>query len=769
MVAKIKLEAENDTGQGFDELLKDVEAVGTGVESLDQRTKGWNVTTHAATSEAQQEFRALRMEVQETLETVNRLEEQRQEVVRETAKEHGILAQQVSKVGTAAAGGAAAAVEGYVKWKLTLFGVKKGLAAVAVAAGGALGSAAAAALPAVQAYLVLKTTVEGVKYALAHTGQEIRALGGENGRLISYSKQTTETIAEQTGVVARNNRELARALQATYGAAEGQKKLNEVLQATGKTAEELGVEASSNLTKWGDALSDAGGDITQPFIDSKDAIVDWWNSSNVLEPVIKEFDELVTEMTDNGTENVRSLSKAVGDSFDNIKVSIAVAIGANEEQYRREIKNLRELKEEHKRLEKARKLTKDDYKRLGDFNRGLEYQTKLTAELNRLGSLRSSQIDAEENKLRAAAGEAAARNEFSGRTEAEYTQKMQILAQRRVTAHKEELAEREAAQREFDEKRKRASEEFARWEEQQRREHERERKAEREAARKLQEDTKKALYDYEIEKKNLLLDSIKWKAEQDVKAIDEEIKKREEANEDFEDLEEERKAILRASLDFRKMQLANELAMVKNNAKSEIEVRRAVLNAKVQAARMEQQLEQSFEERKVQQTQRAERARLQARLDAHNKLKEALQERKETGGSAAQNLIRNLNPRAVRDQMIANRIAAARQRPENQNLSSYQQRQLDTKTRRGFFRDARQGRLDVLELRKAQSQQAARVLTKARADGRLNQAQVRALATATNELLKLERTQIELEREVDKIEQQLQNGGRRARSQRAGR
>lgn len=889
MVARITLEADNQTGKGFDDLIDDAEAaadataelaesaedvneelnprqlirynqelikvndgfnesgrlvrdLGDGVQLLDKRTRGWNVTTIAATSEAQQEFRALREEVHATLKTMVRLEESRREGVQQQGKDYNFLTDQFGKFAREQAETAGSIAGGYLKTKLAIFAVKRALKGVAATVAGSLGAAAGAAAAAVGPIFAVATAAKGVHLAFQKSGREMRMLGGENGKLTQFTDLTSEAIREQTGIVARNNRELAQALNATGSAAEAQQKLQEVMRATGKTAEELGVEATSNAKKWGDAFSDLGGRLVKPFVDSGRAIKDWWDLTNIFSDVWKKMDTELTEFTDQATEDLG----LIADGWDHVRAFVGQASGANREEYLKEIRQLRKLREEHKKLEEHHERTKDDFARLGNLNRGLEKEAELRRELNRLGEVKLKQINNEMHKLRQRAGELANNNEFEGRAMEEITMKMRLLSNRRIQLEREEAAARKKAIQDYHAKVKQEQMEREQRERQLAWERMERFYREQRQRRELREKTKLAIQDFETAIKNQRIDGIKHNMDMERAAIDRQIEMRKKAGQGYADLEHKRQLNLKVRADFEKMQARNRLhttltnletektkekeqldwkikrrtddaneelqrlddkiaqykkegkefanlqnhrkhvfeeaqreidAMTRRSAslkaetaETELAKRKAVLQAELELRQIDQREKQQAEIRKAQVAIEQAEREAQAKIAAHNKLKAALQEGKDQGKSVAQGLIGGLDQEKVFDQIVANRVAQAKK--GKGDMTKGDLIRLQKQIRIQTFRQAKKGELDILEVRKAQSQQAAAVLKKARADGRLSQSQVKALADATDELLKIERDQVQLERDVENIKKQIgevQNSGRRRRAQRAGR
>lgn len=783
MPANITLTADNETGPAFAELVQSlartsqqtdevnesyrstervIADLGNGVELLDKRTQGWNITTLAATSEAREEFLQLRQEVGATLQVMLHLENERRKSAQEAISQQRELISASKDTALEIGRAGAEIITTNVAQKTSTMAIRLALHGLKVYATGALGAFAAAAAPVVAALTGVATAAKLTRKAFESTGQEMEAVGHRSGEVTQYTDQTSEAVRMQTGIVARNNEELARSLNALGSNAAAQEKLAEVIKATGKTQEELGVQATNNAERMGASFDKLGNRLSEPFVQSKEAFMTWWNSSNMFQPAIDAMDKGITKFTD----NVENATDSMSEGWDDLRAIVGQVSGANREEYRKEIRTLRELGNEQERLKKFRERTGDDYQRIKAINEGLAEQAGITRELNRISKLKKDQLDAEENKLKSMAAAAAANNEFQGKLMEDYTQKMQVLSNRRIAIEEQELeARREAQQRH--------------WEEVQRMEREaaeeRQRQRDLDLAfrndqfrqrQELARQTAKNAMLMETEIKNLSIDSARARLAESRKVLDEQIAARQAAGKQFADLEAKRQANVEFSYEMQRGQIKRTLNAALSAAESELEKRRLVMRANVELHRLDEQEKLEAEKRKSDAVQAAAKKETDARIAAHNKLKEALKEDK-GGGSAAQNLLDSASKDDILKQMVQNRV----NEDGGANMSARERKAAEFKARRKILHEDKKGELNMAEVRQAQSQQAKATIEKAKADGKLNREQAQALESAAAELLGLSDETDKLTKEIQQIKKSIQdtgNKGQRRRAQVAG-
>lgn len=759
MSATLTLNFDNNTGKGFKELL-------AALDSADKATVSFNETNQEASETGKEGIKQLQTQVTKLREELARMEGERATAVKAIQKENSFLREAAVQVAGDAASGAGRAGVEWVRWRLKVIALKIAVRQAALAVGGAAATAVTVMAPVVATYVAAKAAVEGWKFVLENTDLKIEQVGEHTKKLVQFTEEQTDAIARQAGIVAHNNEELAKQLNAIQDLEQRNKTLQKVTEATGQSLDGMGLKASSNASEIGEAWDRLSNRLSEPFRHGKQAFMDWWNSSSIVQDAL----DSLSQGAENFETNVSGILDSIGDDWDELRVQVARVGGANAEEYRKEIKELRKLEEARSRVAEAQEKSAAHFEKLGQLNRALQEEVKWRNELERVQNLNKNQLDAELTLIQERAGKAAAAGQFLGKTEQEYTQLFWALHNRRKELQKQEV-----------ENSKKLAKEHAEWLKQNR---ERQIAEEDQAAQRrleieqehlakvkqLREQAAQHAINTSLNIKQEIFKNIDARLQHEADAITKAVENERSADRDVTALIRKREDKWNTLYESRREQIKNTLDAELQAADSEYEKRESLHKARVNLYKLDAEEKRAAEARKVADAEMAAKRE----FEVERKKIEAIKGlRDNQGKNLFEHLAGKQGPQAVFEEITRRRLAESHQK--NPNATGEQRLREDRAIRQKVQREFAQGKVSPAEIAKVQADLAARQILAANAQGKVSQRMMQGLREQAKTSAETIALQQEMEQQLEQLEkvqnaqQQAVRGSRqRMRGKRAG-
>lgn len=723
-MAKLVLEFDDRSEAGFRELLENLQSTDKSAEVLSSEF----TAMQAHVAETTREVEVLRQKLAQT-------EAERTLAMQAAAKEVGFLGRALEETGAGAARGAGVATEGYVKFRIQVYlaklAVKSAAKAAAAAMTGMAASAAAAVGPVIAGAAAAKANYDALNFVLSETDRHFAAL--RNGSTVQFSEQLTDAIREQAGINARNNEELIAQLnamsnlkEAGFSYEDSLRRLEQAAAASGQSMEDLGVRTASNASRIGDAAAELGDALSEPFGRAELAIKDWWESSSIVRSALDSLENAAASYADGVSSGLRS----VRDGWDDLRVKVGGVVGANEEEYRKEIHTLREMEEAQERVAQAQEKAREHFASLKEVNRALEDEAKMRTELARIGELRSNQIDVEIHKVREAAGRAAAAGEFRGKQEQEYTELMQALTRRREEALKEEAKTAAETAKKASEERVKAA------------------KAAADEEEKLRKEAQKAEADFRMQRARGN-EELAFQERQGLRDFEMERLKR------TEDTEADITRLKKESLRDR----ANlELQFAKSAAEAERirwELARDLRQAEFDQVMQVEAKEAAIAKQTAEDKKKAAQEAAQKAIDEERRKIEAIKALTNSqGDNIFGQVVGQQSQRSVLDAITKKRIADSR--TENPKRGREAQIRAERAIRASTARDFRSGRIGEGEIQKAQADLAARQILAGNKQGAFSQQTMKAFSEQAKAFMEQARLNEEMTQQAQEFQAFMQ-------------
>lgn len=218
-------------------------------------------------------------------------------------------------------------------------------------------------------------------------------------------------------------------------------------------AKDLGVEATSNLTRLGESFGQFGGQASKELdrVGAAARAVLW--DYGPFADLFKDLDHWATEWTDDHRLGMQAITREAQNALDNTRYWFAQTANESQEAYVAEQRRLRGLEEWHERMRELREITRDDFDRLRSASKGFESQLKEQAESERIGRLETHEaIAGEMDQLKARAALLASQNKFDEDAQKTHLKRLEQLDRRQrdllKAADDEQRAEQEQARAE---------------------------------------------------------------------------------------------------------------------------------------------------------------------------------------------------------------------------------------------------------------------------------------------------------------------------------
>lgn len=396
MAAKITLEFDNETGPGFQKLIKSIEATEGASNEL--------TMAGAQTNAMMQEMANQQMAISNAIEnhTVATLGAAKQGFVQTTnamfdfARNMKATANTVYEFGDA------------VQEKVIDHVQRRGAGAVILSLASAFGKVGPQVIAA-------KLALGGFNKLMDATGQRVTAVTG----------QVSDEVQHLVDAVNR-----------------GHMTVQQLQEETGASLDELGLKAETNYTRYSDAVSKMAGSVKDDLgsIGGRmaETVFLWPGAIDDAKNAWDELDKRLTDFADNAEEN----AELIRDAFDKI-------MGRDSDQRR-----------EQEKLAEKNALEEPMRKRIREFEKGLEEQAKLERELHDISRLESQKdveaaLQAERQKREAMVGTVAYRGELEKASKA----RIEALVKQGEAIRMEGIRRREAEEQKVDESRRKAMKE----------------------------------------------------------------------------------------------------------------------------------------------------------------------------------------------------------------------------------------------------------------------------------------------------------------------